>query len=136
MFMRKEKLLGMIPAPFLPKGLVDYINKYEQVLKYGIFGIGALAVDIGLFFGLHEGLGINEFVANSISIFTAMLLSFGLNTMFNFGTKDKIGKRFMLFAVVTFVGYLVSQGVLFATCLLYTSPSPRDGLLSRMPSSA
>ena len=25
---------------------------------------------------------------------------------------------------------------LFAFCLLYTSPSPRDGLLSRMPSSA
>ena len=24
----------------------------------------------------------------------------------------------------------------FYTCLLYTSPSPRDGLLSRMPSSA
>ena len=24
----------------------------------------------------------------------------------------------------------------FWTCLLYTSPSPRDGLLSRMPSSA
>ena len=25
---------------------------------------------------------------------------------------------------------------LFGACLLYTSPSPRDGLLSRMPSSA
>ena len=25
---------------------------------------------------------------------------------------------------------------MFSTCLLYTSPSPRDGLLSRMPSSA
>ena len=25
---------------------------------------------------------------------------------------------------------------MFRTCLLYTSPSPRDGLLSRMPSSA
>ena len=25
---------------------------------------------------------------------------------------------------------------LFGICLLYTSPSPRDGLLSRMPSSA
>ena len=25
---------------------------------------------------------------------------------------------------------------LYITCLLYTSPSPRDGLLSRMPSSA
>ena len=26
--------------------------------------------------------------------------------------------------------------LLMSTCLLYTSPSPRDGLLSRMPSSA
>ena len=25
---------------------------------------------------------------------------------------------------------------MYKTCLLYTSPSPRDGLLSRMPSSA
>ena len=30
---------------------------------------------------------------------------------------------------------LVKEGKL-TTCLLYTSPSPRDGLLSRMPSSA
>ena len=30
----------------------------------------------------------------------------------------------------------VSQGMMYGTCLLYTSPSPRDGLLSRMPSSA
>ena len=28
------------------------------------------------------------------------------------------------------------QQILFRACLLYTSPSPRDGLLSRMPSSA
>ena len=27
-------------------------------------------------------------------------------------------------------------GAAFLICLLYTSPSPRDGLLSRMPSSA
>ena len=35
--------------------------------------------------------------------------------------------------------YIGSQGIVqgtFETCLLYTSPSPRDGLLSRMPSSA
>ena len=31
---------------------------------------------------------------------------------------------------------LGSKWVLSFTCLLYTSPSPRDGLLSRMPSSA
>ena len=32
------------------------------------------------------------------------------------------------------VGFFVIVGI--STCLLYTSPSPRDGLLSRMPSSA
>ena len=30
----------------------------------------------------------------------------------------------------------VYSGRHYNTCLLYTSPSPRDGLLSRMPSSA
>ena len=30
---------------------------------------------------------------------------------------------------------IINDGVTIA-CLLYTSPSPRDGLLSRMPSSA
>ena len=32
--------------------------------------------------------------------------------------------------------YELFMGNLFHGCLLYTSPSPRDGLLSRMPSSA
>ena len=33
------------------------------------------------------------------------------------------------------IAYTVSNASAY-TCLLYTSPSPRDGLLSRMPSSA
>ena len=34
------------------------------------------------------------------------------------------------------VGLSVHDTAGHSTCLLYTSPSPRDGLLSRMPSSA
>ena len=30
----------------------------------------------------------------------------------------------------------IDNDILVSDCLLYTSPSPRDGLLSRMPSSA
>ena len=33
-------------------------------------------------------------------------------------------------------GQVVGEVTKPETCLLYTSPSPRDGLLSRMPSSA
>ena len=35
-----------------------------------------------------------------------------------------------------FEEYLNKYGYEYTPCLLYTSPSPRDGLLSRMPSSA
>ena len=34
------------------------------------------------------------------------------------------------------VEYAKKNNIDFEVCLLYTSPSPRDGLLSRMPSSA
>ena len=33
------------------------------------------------------------------------------------------------------IGIAIATAIAYA-CLLYTSPSPRDGLLSRMPSSA
>ena len=38
--------------------------------------------------------------------------------------------------VVELVRALLPFFALHLSCLLYTSPSPRDGLLSRMPSSA
>ena len=38
--------------------------------------------------------------------------------------------------IVPLTGGQASTGKQIDNCLLYTSPSPRDGLLSRMPSSA
>ena len=38
--------------------------------------------------------------------------------------------------VIRMFEYDISIAIEHASCLLYTSPSPRDGLLSRMPSSA
>ena len=43
----------------------------------------------------------------------------------------KVGKRWNLVREI-----LKNEDILNKSCLLYTSPSPRDGLLSRMPSSA
>ena len=39
-------------------------------------------------------------------------------------------------AVLSTHDFLKEEDCLYYNCLLYTSPSPRDGLLSRMPSSA
>ena len=47
-------------------------------------------------------------------------------------SQDMIGEDFMSSpAYVESIAYALET-----VCLLYTSPSPRDGLLSRMPSSA
>ena len=46
------------------------------------------------------------------------------------GATDKSGK------IANYSNFAPGQVDLYEPCLLYTSPSPRDGLLSRMPSSA
>ena len=49
--------------------------------------------------------------------------------------RDHNGPRSAVY-VASVQGPRYGAGVQWYTCLLYTSPSPRDGLLSRMPSSA
>ena len=72
-------------------------------------------------------------VLNGIGIgMIYFLLSVGLTMIFGL-------MRFVNFAHGTLylVGAYAAYSVSLLTgCLLYTSPSPRDGLLSRMPSSA
>ena len=50
--------------------------------------------------------------------------------------KEEIVDRLVSILAITVVFLIVWQIVGPRFCLLYTSPSPRDGLLSRMPSSA
>ena len=59
----------------------------------------------------------------------------GIRTVGIFSNED----RFALHRFKADESYLVGAGkkpIQAYLCLLYTSPSPRDGLLSRMPSSA
>ena len=49
------------------------------------------------------------------------------------GLTHKIGEVHDGAATMDWMAQEQERGI---TCLLYTSPSPRDGLLSRMPSSA
>ena len=49
---------------------------------------------------------------------------------------EMVVERFRLMNTNTFTIINLGKRVVITACLLYTSPSPRDGLLSRMPSSA
>ena len=60
----------------------------------------------------------------------------------DFGIEGKLGLGNMWAmlilhtAIIRHIHILTLCGQVYIICLLYTSPSPRDGLLSRMPSSA
>ena len=67
-----------------------------------------------------------------VMVFISILISL-IPNIFNFEKYYGLS-RFVDQGVIN--AYLDNKFELYLTCLLYTSPSPRDGLLSRMPSSA
>ena len=60
------------------------------------------------------------------------IITFGILTLLSF--VPVVG--WILSPLVMIVGFVLWLVLIYKACLLYTSPSPRDGLLSRMPSSA
>ena len=52
------------------------------------------------------------------------------------GMRGRVGVEPMTAGTVMKLGWAAGKVLASQGCLLYTSPSPRDGLLSRMPSSA
>ena len=66
------------------------------------------------------------------------LRKYGAKALSAMGNKDAKQEALVLEVITqlyqSFAAYSKAAGN--TSCLLYTSPSPRDGLLSRMPSSA
>ena len=83
---------------------------------------GATTASIG-FYRLH-GL--------AVGLKTGSQAAFGYNTVDSPNTTQ----GFYAPTLATLGVLSITQNDPSITCLLYTSPSPRDGLLSRMPSSA
>ena len=78
--------------------------------------------------GFIASKGIPEPLASVLLVAAIAVLIAG-SILLVFGSNTVLGASLLLL-------FLVPTTLIFHTCLLYTSPSPRDGLLSRMPSSA
>ena len=82
--------------------------------------------------------------ANVISAYAIMIILIILVGVFQSWNVALTILNFCLISAVMTMGAniqwgyagLINFGIMGYTCLLYTSPSPRDRLLSRMPSSA
>ena len=56
----------------------------RNLILYGIIGVTAASLDFGVFYLLNTFLQINEFLANFVGIHCGVLLSFFLNSRYNF----------------------------------------------------
>ena len=97
-----------------PSAFADLARKHETMLKYGVIGASAVAVDVGLFVILHELFDVAAWAAHSASVGLAVVWSFLLNAFFNFRTTDRLLVRFVSFATVAFVGYLIGLAIIGA----------------------
>ena len=106
------------------------------VLLAGLATLGPFSIDTYMPSFPDMGASLHATPIQLQQTLSVYLLAFALMMLLHGALSDAFGRRpVILVSLVAFV--LASIGcVLSYDCLLYTSPSPRDGLLSRMPSSA
>ena len=98
----KEKLNHYLSIPL-----------FRQVFYYGIIGGACALLDISLFALLYTVLGVNEYLANIVSMHVGMCASFLLNRKFNFKKTDKTLLRAISFYLTGLFGISLSQGLLW-----------------------
>ncbi len=84
----------------------------KHFLYYIIIGTIATIVDTAIFYYLNEWLSFPLILANGISLFVGILLSFFLNAHYNFHKKDKFTKRLLFFSIVLLVGMIVGTSLI------------------------
>ena len=128
-FLFNGRLVGI--SGIASNALTKKDNKFDNLL----FLLGLIIGPI--IYSLFSSKEINITISNSIILLIFAGLLVGIGTRVSGGCTSGHGisgiGRFSLRSIIATITFMV-VGVL--TCLLYTSPSPRDVEESRMPSSA
>ena len=155
-FGAREKIVAAIPKTLITaisvgiglfilfigvKNMGLIVDHPAKLVTLGAFTPEVLIGLFGLFLTITLFLrGINAAILIGITVATVLGFVFGLIELpskgmeFNFDISPVAFQLDIMGALkISFIGTIFA---LFYTCLLYTSPSPRDATLSRMPSSA
>jgi putative flippase GtrA len=90
----------------------------RQIILYGFIGGGSALLDFLLFTLLYAQFGMNEYIANAISVHAGIITSFILNSRFNFKKTDRILFRAGSFYLTGLFGLVLSQGLLWLGAVL------------------
>ena len=112
-------------------------SQFLNALSFCMLLPGPEAMQLAIYTGwrIHGVLG--GLIAGLLFVLPGALIMFGLGLVYvTVGTVGLIGAAFLGLKAAIVVIVLQALIRLSQNCLLYTSPSPRDATLSRMPSSA
>lgn len=88
-----------------------YLNKH--FIYYILIGASATLVDTSIFYVLNEFAGFSIILSNCISLTIGILLSFYLNSHFNFRKKNRFLRRLLFFSVILLFGMLIGTSILY-----------------------
>lgn len=109
------------PPPFGRVGAL--LVAHAQLARYVVIGGTAFLIDIGLFALLAVVAGLPALLANTVSVCISVVFSYLVNAFANFRVRDRMLVRFMSFAVVSGIGFLISTAMLWPLVeLLHLDP--------------
>ena len=99
----------------MKSALTSLLRGNRRFVLYCVIGLTGTALDFCLYSALVMRSGAHYQIANGIGYASGTLLSFTLNVLFNFKTRDWLPLRFISFCAVAFLGWACSAGILFVT---------------------
>jgi putative flippase GtrA len=83
---------------------------FRQFAKFAVVGAIGTIIDVSILVFLKEVVGLNVYVANSISFSSAVINNYLLNSYWTFADQDRQPKKqFVQFFIVSVVGLALSE---------------------------
>ena len=93
--------------------LIDLFRSNRRLALYCLIGSTGATLDFAIYSSLVKWGGMHPQVANAVGYASGTTLSFALNALFNFKTRDWLPLRLLSFFGVAFLGWAASAGVLY-----------------------
>ena len=87
-------------------------QRYRSFVLYQLIGVSGVLLDLVLFLGLYNALGVHEQLATVLSTSAGITNNFLLNSYLNFRRRDGMLRRFARFYTVGLVGIALVAALL------------------------
>lgn len=89
-----------------------FLRRRRNLVLYGSIGLTALLLEIALFHMLTHQYSLSVAVGNALAMGSGFIVSFSLNSHYNFKVRDQLLNRLLRFGFITAAGYVVSTGII------------------------